>query len=780
MRLLILSFALGIALCQLQTDLMPGWSWLLTAILLALMACLLRNRAQPWCRIGQIVFCLSALMLGLAWANWRAELRLADRLAERLEGQDIRLTGSIAGLPQRFERGQRFYLDVVAAPEGVPRRLMLSWYKPERGTSPAPDLRAGERWQLELRLRQPHGSINPHGFDYEAWLLEQGVGAVGYVRPGSVNQRLSGLDQGLMSRVDRLREQIRSRFERVLPDAPWRGVLVALVVGDQAGIGQAQWSLFRQTGVTHLMSISGLHVTLIGALVAWVVSTFWRRWPGLMLRLPAQKAAVLGGAMAAGGYVLLAGCGVPAQRTFYMLAVAALALWLGRTAGASRVMALALLLVLLIDPWAVLSAGFWLSFGAVAALMLFACASQGDSGRWTWFKDWLRAQWAVTLFSLPLLLGLFQQFSLISPLANALAIPLVSAVITPLALGFAVLPLPSLAELAHWLLDGLMRFLVWCAESPFAMWQQAAPPMWLVLACVLAVAWALLPRGVPARWTGLLSIVPLLCWTPLRPPSGALDMTVLDVGQGLAVHLRTAEHDLLFDAGPQYSPETDAGERVVLPYLRAEGVSRLDMLVISHDDADHSGGADSVLAGFPVKALRSSMPGTHPLLAMGASHAPCEQGRRWIWDEVSFEFLHPATGFSGDDNERSCVLQIKSKGGTVLLTGDVGARAERSLLTLLPERLQSDVMIAPHHGSRSSSTPAFVDAVSPGHVVFTAGYRNRYHHPAPEVLARYAGNGARLYRSDGDGAVRFRLREGHIEVTKARVAQARYWHDRTY
>lgn len=787
MRSFILFFALGIWLCQQQAELFP-WAYALTAAVGGLLAAYMLKRSARRASWGMLW--VAALLVGFAYANGRAQLQLADTLTEALEGQDVEVIGRIVDLPQPFARGLRFQLETIDAPPGVPRRLALVWYVQGRYSktydaaaeedSSLPAVHAGERWRFTVRLRQPHGNLNPHGFDTEALMFERGIGATGYVRPKGRNERVAAFDATPMAWIDHGRELIRARFERALPDSPWRGVLVALVVGDQAAIPKDQWAVFRQTGVTHLMSISGLHVTLIAAMFAFCVGGLWRRVPALALRLPAQKAAVLAGVLAAGAYVLLAGCGVPAQRTLYMLVVAALALWLGRGTGALRVMTLALLLVLLIDPWAVLSAGFWLSFGAVGALLLMARGLPGRGGRWHWLMNWLRAQWAVTLFTLPMLLGLFGQFSLVSPLANAVAIPLVSLVITPLALLFALLPLPALAEFANWLLDLLMSFLQWCAAAPFAVWQQAAPPMWLVAVCCVLALWSLLPRGVPGRWVGLLAFLPLLTWSPLRPLPGAAQVTVLDVGQGLAVHVRTATHDLLFDTGPQYSPETDAGERIVIPYLRAGGTPRLDMLIVSHGDNDHSGGAASILREYPVSAWRSGLSSGNPLFAARVPHQACLRDQQWEWDGVRFELLHPLPEWLGRGNDGSCVLRISSVAGVVLLTGDVEIPAENLMLATVSQQLAADVLVAPHHGSHSSSQEAFIAAVGAHSVVFTAGYRSRYHHPAPEVVARYARSGAALYRSDGDGAVRFDFGPTGLRVSRARIEQARYWHDRSY
>lgn len=772
MNTVLAGFSLGIWLCQQQAALTPWSVWSATAVLCALAA---RRVARRWPKAAPLVLLLTGLLAGFSYANYRAAIRLDDRLVEVLEGRDVTIAGVVRDLPQHSARGVRFQFDTLDAPAGVPSRASLWWYATD-AVSP-PTLHAGESWRLTVRLRQPHGTMNPHGFDHEAWLFERGIGAVGYVRAKSDNRRLESRAAGLWPWVDALRESVRNRFERALPDSPWRGVLVALAVGDQASISRAQWTLFRRTGVTHLMSISGLHVTLIGALVSLVVGALWRRSERLTLRLPARKAALLGGALAAGFYVLLAGCGVPAQRTFYMLAVAALALWLGRAGEVLRTLLLALAVVLVIDPWAVLAAGFWLSFGAVGALLLVSASG----GMKSWLGSWVRTQWAVTILTLPMLLGLFQEFSLISPFTNAVAIPMVSALIVPLALLYSVFHLPSLAELADWLVAWLMRFLEWFATAPAAVWQQAAPPGWLVAMGVVAALWSLLPPGVPGRRTSLLVMVPLLAWTPERPLPGAMTVTVLDVGQGLAVHVRTARHDLLYDAGPRYTTEADSGERVVVPFLRASGVVRLDALVISHDDNDHSGGVDSVLAVVPTRVLASSLPVQHPLRQVGLPHVPCRRGLAWEWDGVRFQILHPAQDdLAAKDNDRSCVLRLISKHGSLLLPGDIEARAEQAMLQADRSALRADVLIAPHHGSKSSSHTDFVSAVGASTVVFTAGYRNRFHHPSAVVVQRYAAAGAARYRSDADGAICIKFAGGGIDIVRWRAQALRYWHDRSF
>lgn len=538
------------------------------------------------------------------------------------------------------------------------------------------------------------------------------------------------------------------------------------------------WRIFSRTSTTHLMSISGLHVTMVAGLVAALVGRLWRRAARLPLFLPAQKVAVLAGALGALGYSLVAGFAVPAQRTLYMLLVVALALWSGRRLAGRRVLALALLAVLLVDPWAVLSAGFWLSFGAVAVLFYAGSGRLGAGGKLT---VWLRTQWAVTLAMLPLLLALFQQFSLVSPLANAIAIPVVSLLVTPLAL-LGTLPfLDPLLWLAHGLMVPLMALLEWLAASDWAVWQQAAPPLSVVALALSGAFWLLLPRGFPARWLGLLTFLPLLFFSPERPAVGAAKVVVLDVGQGLAVHVQTARHDLLFDAGPVYSSEADSGSRVIVPYLRAVGVRRIDEVLVTHEDKDHSGGAESVLESLPVGLLRSSLPFENILSAQPVRQEPCIDGQGWEWDGVHFDILHPTeTEYRSarKTNALSCVLKVSTAHGRVLLTSDIEAPVEVDLVARRGADLQSDFLLAPHHGSRTSSSPEFIAAVVAQTVIFAVGYRNRFGHPKPEVEERYRQGGAALRRTDLEGALSLNLRADGPAIESERASRRRYWHGR--
>jgi competence protein ComEC len=784
MRLAILAFASGIVLLQAQGEL-PAGATIVALAALGLCGFLFFRRV-PRLRLLSLVGCA---LLGFSWAAWLAQQRLADQLPAVWEGRDIELAGVVAALPQRFERGERFEFDVESAQAAgsdsqrgaaiVPGRILLSWY---HGWDEAADddealedaatraVLPGERWRFTARLKRPHGNANPYGYDYEAALLERGIRATGTIRPRVEAQRLDLFVARPAYAVERLRDIIRKRFLATLPEAPYLGVLVALAIGDQRAIPNNQWTIFSRTGITHLVSISGLHVTMVAALFAALINWLWRRSERLLLRLPAQKAAVVAGWLAALVYVLLAGFEVPAQRTLYMLSVVALALWSGRNLGVSRTLLLALLAVLVLDPWAVLATGFWLSFGAVALLFYVGSARLGERKGWRGaFAQWGVAQWAVTVGSLPLLLLFFQQFSLVSPLANAIAIPFVSFIVTPLALAFAVLPWAPLLQLDHWLLAQLMWLLEWLADWP--VWQQAAPPLWASLVAIAGVAWLLLPRGFPARWLGLCLLMPALFWPPARPAAGQAWIEVLDVGQGLAVVVRTAGHTLLYDTGPLYSADANAGQRVVVPYLRATGVRQIDALVVSHRDKDHAGGVSAVQAALPIARTLSSLD------ELGGE--ACAAGQSWQWDDVRFVMLHPlATDYqmtSKNPNNMSCVLRVSTAAGSVLLTADIEAVDEQALLSRSPALLRSEVLLAPHHGGNRSSTPEFIAAVDTHDVVFSAGYRNSFRHPRPEVLERYAAS--RQWRTDRDGALHIVL-AGTPEVSAWRSERRRYWYGR--
>ncbi|ALK97139.1 competence protein ComEC [Massilia sp. WF1] len=789
MRSAILGFTAGVLALQ-SSAALPSAA-LMLACAAGAVPCILLARYAERTRGTACLAACAGVLLGYAWAAWLAHQALAPALGAADEGRDLSVVGVIDSLPYRFEQGLRFNLLVERSDTPgatVPPRIALSWYADRRGEAGLPErLMPGERWRLTVRLQRPHGNANPGGFDYEAWLLEQGVRATGYVRPAPGNAKLDPFVPRFGTFVERSRAVLRERILRALDGRQYAGVIVALVIGDQRGIDQSDWQVFNRTGIGHLISISGLHITMVAGLAALGVSSLWRRsfFTGLQLplRLPAQKVAALAGALAALLYVLLAGFGVPAQRTLYMLAVIALALWLGRLSSVSHVLCAALGAVLLLDPWAVLWPGFWLSFGAVAVILF------GGHGRIAarapGWREKLRAagrtQWSVTLGLVPLSMLLFGQVSLVSPLANAVAIPLVSFVVTPLALLGSLLPEPLCGWLllpAHAVVAGLAGALGWLAALPAAVWRAPAPQAWLFLLALGGTLWMLMPRGWPHRWAGATAWLPLLLQVPAYPEHGAFRVTAFDVGQGMALLVETAGHRLLYDTGPGYAPGADAGSRVLLPYLRMRGIGALDGMVVSHGDTDHTGGALALLAEQRIGWVASSLDAGHPIARAARRHLHCAAGQRWEWDGVRFEMLHPAASVYADAgpkaNARSCTLRIGNGRTAILLAGDIEAAQEAALVRTAPESLRADVLLAPHHGSGTSSTEAFLQAVHPAVGVFQVGYRNRYKHPKKEVYERYGQLGIERLRTDELGAVTLDF-DGAVAHQAYRTAHARYW-----
>ncbi len=771
-----LFFVLGVWLLQQQAALPDiHLAWWLPVFLPALW---MPGLAQ-WQRITRtIIVLVIALASGFFYAALIAQHRLADELPADWQGRDIALVGVVAEMPRQHERGLSFMLEVerVDTPAAhVPQHILLSTYPDEKHEPP--QLHAGERWQLTVRLKQAHGTANPYNFDFEAWALERNIRAVGYVYGKADNHRIDASVFAPAYFIEKIRETVRTRFQNVLGKAPYAGVLSALAIGDQGGIPSAQWLVFTRTGVNHLISISGLHITMLAGLAYSLTYWLWRRSMRLTLRLPARKAAALTGFLVALAYALLAGYGVPAQRTVYMLATVAVALWSSRNIAPSQLLAAALLVVALLDPWAVLAPGFWLSFGAVA-LIFYITAHRLRPG--SWLVEYGRVQWAMSIGLIPLLLAMFQQISLVSPVANAFAIPLVEFVVAPLTLLGALLPCDWLLHLAHSAMSVCMVALEWLNSLPDAVWTQHAPPAWSIVAGMFGVFWMLLPSGFPARWLGGLMLLPMFLNAPQTPSSGALRLLVFDVGQGLAVAVQTQNHALLYDAGSDFNGDADSGNRILVPALRGLGIASLDGMIITHNDTDHTGGAASVMQAMPVNWVSSSLPPEHELAHLARNNRRCSAGQAWVWDGVQFEMLNPAPASYAQEkirnNERSCVLRISRAGQSILLAGDAEKGAEHDMLRNYAAKLPATLLVVGHHGSKTSSTPEFVLAVHPRYAVFTAGYRNRFHHPHPEVVARYLATGSELLRSDEDGAIIVDMNGVDFTVERYRKSHARYWH----
>jgi competence protein ComEC len=794
----LLAWIAGAAL-QLQQAQLWVWSVYGAGLMLALLMLAALKIRRVGFRWRWLVVAAAFVLCGFALTGLRASVFLSQALDPSLQGRDITVTGVVAAMPQRNEAGVRFRLEVESAQIGsdvvaLPPQIYLGWYGSFAGTSeedeaqraPGP-LRAGERWRMSVRLKSPHGGSNPHGFDYELWLWEQGLQATGYVRAGPKDTAPLRLSSSFSHPVEQFRQRVRDAIyarlaggvggEEARERQRFAGVVAALVVGDQQAIDRADWDVYRATGVAHLMSISGLHVTMFAWLATLLVGWLWRRSSRLCLWLPAQHAGLLGGLLLAGAYAVFSGWGVPSQRTVWMLATVSLLRLSGRHWPWPLVWLLSAAVVVSVDPWALLQAGFWLSFVAVG--ILFASdpgAPQEERKHWpTRLLSMLREQWVITLALTPLSLLLFGQVSLVGLVANALAIPWVTLLLTPLSmLGVLWAPLWDGAAFA---VQALSVYLGWLASLPGATLSVAQAPLWAAVAGLLGGVLLVMRLPWSLRLLGLPLLMPVLFWQAPRPAAGEFELLAADIGQGNAVLVQTAQHALLFDAGPSYSRESDAGHRVLVPLLRALDV-RLDKLILSHRDNDHTGGAPAVLAMQPGAELLSSIEDEHVLQNLRAA-TRCAVGQSWDWDGVRFEVLHPRA----DDyevklkpNAMSCVLRISNDRQTVLLTGDIEQKQE-ALLMASGVPLKADVLLVPHHGSKTSSSPAFLDAVAPSVALVQAGYRNRFGHPAPPVLARYEERKIRVIDSAHCGAALWKSAQADQTVCQ-RELNLRYWHHR--
>jgi competence protein ComEC len=739
-----------------------------------------------------------ACTLAFALAGARASHYLQTTLNPALEGRTLHVVGIVANLPQRTEDSARFRFEVESARESdgtwvqLPPQLLLGWYgnrlngyggqaglsgNADRVQPPPADLRPGDRWQLAVRLKAPHGHINPHGFDYELWLWEQGLQATGYVRNGAKDAAPQWLGSTWAHPVERLRQRVRSAIDARVADRAMAGIVAALLVGDQAAIERADWDVFRATGVAHLMAISGLHITGLAWLAALCVGWLWRRsdvWSPAKpwsLWLPAPIAASACAAVVALAYAVFTGWGVPAQRTVWMLGVVTLLRMYGLRWPLMQVWLTVCAVVLALDPWALLQAGFWLSFVAVGVLFASGMHAPANTLCASAQRMW-REQWLMSVCLAPLTLLLFHQVSVVGLFTNLLAVPWVTLVVTPLCMLGLVLPFAW--GLAADALQGLVWVLKACAGVSWAQWSAPAAPLWAGAAALVGMGtWAMrVPMWL--RYFGVALVLPVLSWQTPRPAHGTFELVAADMGQGHAVLVRTATHSLLYDTGPRYSAETDAGQRVLVPLLRAWG-ERLDRIVISHQDSDHSGGAPAVMAMQPQAEVLTSIAAEHPLQQLAAMQR-CERGQSWVWDGVRFEVLHPSMA----DYERklkpnalSCVLRVSAHNTSALLAGDIEAAQEQDLLQS-GQALQADWLLVPHHGSATSSTQAFLDAVQPHVAIVQAGYRNRFGHPRPDVLRRYTDLGVDVVQTPRCGASTWRSEQPKL-VQCERNQRQRYW-----
>lgn len=772
------SLLAGIVACA-CLPVLPPWPLLIPLLVLGLLLWLRADRSRI----------LGAFLSGFCLFGLHAAHALAQQLAPELERQDVVVSGRIVELPDHEDGRMRFHLRVEdtgstrsASLRG--RLLQVAWYDTEKSVSRWRQVASGSRWRFVLRLRAPRGLRNPGPLDSEKTALARGIAATGYVRDPHLARQLAPA-----AGVDAWRERMSARIAEAVPSSSSRFVQ-ALALGDTRALSDEDWDILRAVGVTHLIAISGFHVGMVAVLFGWLAAIAWRVFPRLSLWVPRPQAMAGAALFGAVVYAAASGLALPTLRTVLMIAVVVSARFLRRPVRVVDALALAALAMLVFDPMAVLTAGFWLSFAGVAWLAWCLPQSGDASGHKRIVGDFLSAQGVATLGLLPLTVVLFGQASLAGPLANLVAIPWWSLVVVPLSL------LGTALEAIHagWG-GGAWRAAAWCfdlawplfttlAESRFALWWLPEPRWFALPSALLGAFWCLLPRGTPGKVLAAVLWLPLLWPDRDLPKTGEAELVILDVGQGLSVLVRTAGHSLLYDMGPlsgrpmQGCADScdksrmagfDTGERVVLPALHALGVRRLDAAIVSHGDNDHAG-------GFP--AVRRAMP-------MPVAYAPegvgivgtraCTAGTAWEWEGVRFRFLHPPPHFPYLGNESSCVLRVEARHGAALLVGDIGEVVERDLVRRDAASLRAEMVVVAHHGSRESSDPAFVAATGARLALVSAGYGNRYRHPHPAAVRRWREAGATVAVTLDGGALRVRMGEGGAALETQRQSRLRLW-----
>jgi competence protein ComEC len=721
------------------------------------------SRRRFWCWPAWV-------LAGFLYAFWRADGVLSAALDPAVEGGTVTVQGRIASLPELKGGVTRFNFRIeTVVVAGLPPGTLvrLGWYRNAPGVIP------GETWRLRVRLKRPVGFMNAGSFDYEGWLFQHRIRATGYVVAGPGNERVEAAS---IWQPDAWRFTLRERIYSALSGDRFRALIVALALGDQSGITPAMWDVLNHTGTNHLLAISGLHIGLVAIAAMLGASWLWPRLGRPALILPAPWVGAGAGFVAAALYCVMAGFSIPTQRSMIMILVG-LGAAVFRPLGMARALALALLAVLLFDPFSVIAPGFWLSFLAVAWI---AWGMHGRIHPGSLWERWGRVQVVVSLGLAPVLAFWFRQVSIAGVAANLVAVPWVSFITVPLVLcgslltQFSESPGVALLQTAEASLALLWPFLDLMGGPGGGVIQTGPVSLPVAIGAGAGAALLLLPPGTPGRWLGWLWMLPLFVPSVPSPPAGALRLTVLDVGQGLSATVRTTHHTLLYDTGPAFGPDFNAGAAVVIPWLRQAGVRQIDLLVQSHGDADHIGGLASVRQAIPVRRILTSVPARIP----GPDVLSCRAGQSWNWDGFRFEILHPDAGDVFEENDASCVLRVSNGRAAVLLPGDVEAGAEARLVQRYGTRLRAGIIVVPHHGSRTSSTEKLVAMVDPRYAVHAAGYRNRYGFPKQDIMSRYRQHGAINLDTGRYGALEFVVDDAGVHVSAQRVPPRRFWHTR--
>lgn len=713
--------------------------------------------------------------IGFCWALFFAHLKMSHVLDAEIENTDVVIKGIVISLPETYDDYVRFLIDIEEISDlngqhfTSPGIARLSWYKYK--TIPAP----GEIWQLRAKLKRPYGFMNSGGFDYEAWMLRQDIKATGYVKFDKQNQK-TGENNNYF--IQKFRYKIARQLKQTI-DKPLLGLVLALSLGDRSQLDVEQWQVLSQTGTSHLIAISGLHLSLIAGFIYFFASFIWSRFYFLTQRIPAPCFASIAAFVGAFIYALLSGFALPAQRALIMIAVFLIARFSVRQVLLSNVICIAAVLVLILDPFAIIAVDFYLSFMAVIFILYisrFRISKHHNLARW------IRLQCLLSFALCPILIFWFKQIPLYSVLANLIAIPIIGFLVVPLTLISLILlfTLPTIAQSLYELINKINEFhwayLEFLSQQNNAVIPIASPYLWPLILTITGVLILLMPKGLPARGLGIFFFIPLLFPFNEELKPGEFEFVLLDVGQGLSAVIQTKEHTLVYDTGAQFSERFNIGDAVIKPYLREKGINQISMLLISHGDNDHIGGANAVINNFKVSKILSSVPKNIPEQFPEQKSEFCSAGQKWRWDGVDFEILHPQNMSLFTGNNASCVLKVFSKSGSVLLTGDIEKEAEESLIKRYGRALHTDILLVPHHGSKTSSTEVFISTVSPTYAFIPAGYRNRFGFPKKDIIKRYDIDVVKTFISNETGELSAKFRDKGLQIDEFRTKNRRFWH----
>ncbi|MCF6288576.1 MAG: DNA internalization-related competence protein ComEC/Rec2 [Proteobacteria bacterium] len=744
--------------------------WSMLAIALSFLVGMAQLLWLPTLKISWVFFCLIFIGLALFVKHKYAKLMLSTVLGfsfaivaglyaksqqlQTIPTANITLLGSIVDLPKQQQDRTKFTFKVE---NHKLKKLLVSWYDTEQ------QVRAGQKWQLELKLKPIHGYNNPGSFDYSKWLFRQGYDATATVKSAKLLPKQS---INISAWVNNLRFEIGEVINQNIKSVRVQALIQALTIGDKSQISFADSQLFQTTGTAHLIAISGLHIGLIA-----LVGVFFGRLCFFVFtsqKFNRYKFEAIFAISFALFYALLAGLSIPTIRALVMVIVFSLAHVFKTSISRWQAWSIALMIILVIDPFSVLDIGFWFSFGAVAVLM-FAFTGRKSSNNF--ISAFIKAQVIILLGLMPLMVIVFQKVTILSPVANILILPLASLLLIPLIFisifvytfsatmaGFLFTYIEKLSLYLFAILDYLQQLdyvnLTINNINPFT--------FGLLLLAAIAL---LLPKLFRWRFIAVVLLLPLFLIKSNNITEHEFRVNVLDVGQGLSIIVTTKKHTLIYDTGAKFEAGFSLATSVVLPFLQSKGITAVDKIILSHKDNDHAGGIDE---------LRKSFPNAE-VLAVTGEYPTCVYPKSWTWDEVKFEVLSPYNTNPYLGNNSSCVIKISSNNGSILLTGDIHEPIEYRLLQNFSEQITSDVLIIPHHGSKTSSSKDFITQVNPKTAINSSGFANQFNHPHPHIKQAYLTNGSEFLDTQDQGMIELLFQNSNISILSYQQSNKHFW-----